>query len=238
MVQVVLRDNENELTNEDFNFIISEKNVPDMPTQTLIQDEIPYRNTKVTYRRKDEARTIYMKIYFLVDDFEALNSSLNTLNEFLQNEVTIKFLDIDYEFRCNLVGEVNQDEISRHHRLYDLKFETVDTYKYRSADTISQDFIESGNIILSNNGNIDALPIIKITGTCDNLTIGTLDYSDAISDTLTIDCEKEICYNENGNKLPFLSGEFIKLSPGENELEVTGDNLDITVEITYKHTYR
>jgi len=264
MVQLYLQDNQGvDYTNEDFRFIISSKSVPEIPTKTLVQEKIPYGRKKVTYRKEYENRQIQIKIFFKVDNTDELMAEVSKLNKILANEVVIRFDDFPYIYYCNLIGEISQEEIVRHNKYFTLTFETTTPYRYSNITSITDidyswewnvamgDYFgyikpvysinQNTDVIVRNFGNVNALPIVKITGSCDSISIGKLTYNTSITDNLYIDCENYICYRENNgvkeNKLNNLSGDWIELLSGDNNISIVGTNLNCTVEIIYRHTY-
>ena len=264
MVQLYLTNSEGTTyTNEDFNFIINRKTVPDFPTITLIQDDIPYRRDNVIYQRKCENRIIDIDITFIVDNFAELSENINALNTLLQNKIAIQFAEMGYVYFVNLTGTVGQETISTHTKTYSLTFETTTPYKNGPISneqlefgqgfsfgmglqfmTPTIDYVITGNttIQVENFGNQPAFPIITIIGTCDNVKIDEMIYNNTITDNLTIDVKKEICYRDNAgtleNKLPYLSGNFLEIIPGTNNIEITGNNLDLTLSLNYRHCYK
>jgi phage-related protein len=270
MLQLHIKDKQgNEYTNEDFKFIISEKTIPDMPTQTLVQDKVPGSLKKVTYRREYENRIIPVKIFFYVSSFEELSENINKLNSVLADEVTLRFEEMGYVYDCNLINPIEQNPALPHdflyNKYYQLEFETTTPYKY--SPQASNEALEFGKgwhvgmnaefsdptifnitgdttIQLNNFGNQPAFPVLKLTGTCDNISIGSLVYSASILNNLTIDCENNhnLCYEVNDgvltNKLVNLSGSFIEVPPGISDLAITGTNLNLTLEVIYRHTYK
>ena len=261
MQQLLIKHKDKVYDNNSFNFIVSKKDVPDMPTSTIMSDEIPYSSKKVIYRREDGTRIIPVSIYFKHEYLNELNKNINDLNNLLKDEIVLKFNDNPYSYICNLI-DFSQENIIDMHKIYTLTFETTDAYRYswqKSNEELSWEWayeniginrreptiynITSNTTIKCDNfGNYPAKPIVKIQGTCNNITIGGMTYNASITDNLTIDTEKEICYRDNNgnieNKRQNLSGEFLIIIPGENEISITGSNMNLTLELIYRHTYR
>ena len=96
------------------------------------------------------------------------------------------------------------------------------------------------SITVVNAGTYEALPIIKLTGTATNLTVGQFTINSIASETLYIDCKRQIVYRVDGNKINEYSrflGEFLKLEPGDNIISVSGTITDIQIEFDYKNTF-
>ncbi len=107
--------------------------------------------------------------------------------------------------------------------------------------------VSDGSIIqLENIGNYSANPLIKLTGTAEEVNINftntnqTLKYIN-LDGSVYIDCKNKLVYEkiESGkvNKLSNFDGDFVKIPSGVNEVTFTGiiDNLNIQFE--YKNTY-
>ncbi len=112
-------------TDDDLKIIVIDKNVPDFAKQTLIQDEIPYSNQKVTYGRKRENRIITLSIVFDTSSYTELYSMIDALDSIMRSTFDIGFTDEGYEYNCNLVGDIEQKEIKKHIRKYTFTFETT-----------------------------------------------------------------------------------------------------------------
>lgn len=98
-----------------------------------------------------------------------------------------------------------------------------------------------GDILsIINSGTYKALPIIKITGICGQLTIGEFTLS-SLSGTIYIDTENQLVYSlvNNGkfNELSRFSGKFPELKPGINLFPVSGSITNLALHFMFRHTY-
>lgn len=87
-------------------------------------------------------------------------------------------------------------------------------------------FVVSNEIFeVENLGNVEALPIIKVTGT-GNITLllnGVSLVITGLNGTINVDCENFIVYDDsNVNKFSLTNGKFPILNPGINNCNITG----------------
>lgn len=98
---------------------------------------------------------------------------------------------------------------------------------------------------LINNGNFETSPIIEIAGTAQKISLTFNDVAFAFNglsnETVFIDTEKMIVYTINGNKkvsrLTNFHGNFPKIKTGVNDVNITGTNFNVDIEIKYRNTY-
>lgn len=81
--------------------------------------------------------------------------------------------------------------------------------------------------------------VIKVTGSFTNLTLATggktLLYNEALqSKTLTIDCGKYQAHIDGVSKLNKISGDFLELASGINQITISGTGLNCTVSFVFK----
>lgn len=90
-----------------------------------------------------------------------------------------------------------------------------------------------------NFGAFEVWPLIEIIGSFTKLTIrqGTraLVYNEAVTNNkVTIDCERMQARLAQSNKNNKVSGQFIKLPPGRNIVEIGGTGLNCTVSFVFR----
>jgi phage-related protein len=107
--------------------------------------------------------------------------------------------------------------------------------------------VQNGSEIdLINDGTYKALPIIKLSGEAEEVTVGEFTYEDLDGDVY-IDCEEGVVYSLDGeskvNKIDKYSSTytdnkgFPALEPGTTTFEITGTITDLTISFEYKNTY-
>ena len=115
----------NFFTDKDLKMIVLKKHVPKFPKQRLIQDEIPYSNQKVTYGRKKENLIITLSIVFDISSQNELNHKVDALNQIIYDTFIIGFYEEGFEYECNLVGEIEQEDIKKYIKKFTFAFETT-----------------------------------------------------------------------------------------------------------------
>lgn len=126
MADIYFKDNAGTIYNDtDLKLIILNKYVPDFCKQTLIQDEIPYTNQKVTYGRKRENRIIGITVTFDVNTIAELNEKVAQLNQIFNQTFHIGFIEDGFEYECNLIEDIEQEDIKKHIKKYIFTFETT-----------------------------------------------------------------------------------------------------------------
>jgi len=101
--------------------------------------------------------------------------------------------------------------------------------------------VSSGETInVVNIGTYKALPIIILTGTAENVTIGDFTFAN-LSGTIYIDCKNQVVYSISSgskiNKIANFSGDFLELVPGTNSFLISGTITTLLIEFDYKATY-
>ena len=106
--------------------------------------------------------------------------------------------------------------------------------------------ITEETINVFNGGNYESLPLIILSGNASNITIGSFSLTTVPSFPETIktyvDCKRQIVYvktdtSEKSNAYQRFSGEFLKLQPGNNEIQITGSIDELIIEFDYKNTF-
>lgn len=91
-------------------------------------------------------------------------------------------------------------------------------------------------IKVENAGTYEALPLIIITGTSASAVVGPFTITN-LTGTIYVDCFNKQVYSVSGskvNQMSKFSGDFLKLQPGSNSIDVNGT---FTIEFDYKNTY-
>jgi predicted phage tail component-like protein len=107
----------------------------------------------------------------------------------------------------------------------------VEPFQYGQLQTLSVD--NPTSIVITNNGNEEADTFISVTGIGDvTITCGTQSFTLLdTSEKINLDSNRMLVYTEAlVNVVSNHSGDFIKLSPGSNELNVSGVVSNLTVK--------
>lgn len=122
----------------------------------------------------------------------------------------------------------------------------LSSYNYTFADSetvSSQSFTSNGAMTVDVKG-YNTYPIIKVSGTGTNIRLyinGITAYISSITNqTVIIDCvEKSVFLNGAYNLDIITSMNWLDfyLKPGDNKLDVSGTNLNVTVDLDYKERF-
>ncbi|ALX50471.1 distal tail protein Dit [Lentibacillus amyloliquefaciens] len=81
-------------------------------------------------------------------------------------------------------------------------------------------------------------PTIEISGSADSLSINTSNYAINLpsfySEHWVIDCQKYIVSRNGSNAFNDVKLREFQLMPGENPIEITGSNIDVSMRLTYR----
>ncbi len=245
-------------TNLDLGLKLLAKDVPELIQKEEVADLLPFSHTKVTYDEIPKPRLITAQLGIYKDDDWV--GKVLALNGLLSFPVTIRFEDSPLSYDVRL-SNFEQEEILGKYQRISLIFETTTPYRYAWQYTneimtedweyeklgivddgpLAYDLTEGATITISNYGQVAVNPLIKITGSFDDFSIGSLAYSGLLNGELIIDCEKKVCYElVDGlvtNRKSNLSGDWMSLAVGSNSIDVQGTNLNIHLEIIYRYTY-
>lgn len=114
------------------------------------------------------------------------------------------------------------------------------TVQSQSTFFLSQD---NNAVHIHNSGSWPVKPLITLSGTASQLHIICGDKELVINDALNnnyleIDCENmKVIKDFTVNKLNVISGSFIEFDCGENVVNITGTNLNLTVDFTFMYKY-
>lgn len=110
-------------------------------------------------------------------------------------------------------------------------------------DGLVQTFTGSGTHEVTNLGTYKALPIIELTGVASSITLtlgdSTFTYT-GLNGTIYIDCDNKLVYSGTTTKVNQRSnfdGDYLELSPGQNDIVVSGTITDISIYYNFKNTY-
>ncbi len=248
-------------TNDELGLKVHKIFVPELINKQIVSDTLPISHKVIVYDEIPQPRLISVLIGLKNDD--QLLTKILEINTLLNKNLTIMFDTgpLSYDVRLN---SFEQQDILGKYIQFQLTFETLDASRYSwqySNEVLEDDWsyaalgiLETDQTIFDlaieqtvtciNRGQLVIEPLIRITGSFDSLSIGSLSFSSVIEGELIIDCDRKLCYqildgedevliNQKGN----LSGEWISLDVGQKDLLVSGTNLDIHLEIIYRHTY-
>lgn len=113
-------------------------------------------------------------------------------------------------------------------------------YAYLIDQSTTNKTITGNTTITVNNAGTYVKPLIKVNGSCDNITFAvngkTFFYNSPVipSQVLDIDCEKMEVLKGSFNITQNSTGDFLELINGTNTIQVTGTNLNCTVSVIFR----
>lgn len=177
------------------------------------------RTISITFRLLDSN-----KFWSMIDDFE----------DWLLN-VTDSRLFYDRQDICFIVKRVIFGDISKEIRKYgELQVDFIVKPFMTDISPSSITFLENEKLFV-NQGHFPIEPIITLHGSGDlQISInGEVTTIEDVENEVTIDSEYMVCFNKNlNNKLRDMSGNFPKLSVGENDIEVSNNVTKVTIKYT------
>ena len=113
---------------------------------------------------------------------------------------------------------------------FNIAFET-EPFQYGGLKTLS--FDNPSTVVVNNQGTYEADTIISITGT-GNVSVSSGEYSftlNEVTEKLNTDSKRMLVYTDaNTNGISKHSGNFIRLKPGNNTINITGSVSNMTVK--------
>lgn len=111
--------------------------------------------------------------------------------------------------------------------------------------TVFNNISANTNITLDNDGTYTVKPIIVLTGgignsivITNNTTNESLTYKNLNNEIIYIDCDEKLVYNvSKTNKRNNLSGKYISLEVGTNNINIRGSYSNLSVEFDYNENY-
>jgi len=142
--------------------------------------------------------------------------------------------ELDREYDVILKNNIDLTQIATYWRNFILRFEVQPFKKSRKEFVKSY---EDKEFNFNIGGNADTLPLILITGTgnIDLIVNGQTFKIKELNNTMLIDSELQVVIEGVENALYKTNGDFPKLKPGNNEVQIIGNLTNI--EFKFKETY-
>jgi len=123
-------------------------------------------------------------------------------------------------------------------------FTLADDYPMQSDLRADRDYeftvTSDTTLIVDNFGTVACEPIIEIDGSADSLTLSTNGESFSFgqfSGVIEVDCNRWIVKKDGVNYLNSMSGDFIELLTGDNNVDVSGTNMNVDIHFKFKPKY-
>ena len=179
-----------------------------------------YINKNLEFRCSLAKGTIYERRQVARDIASWLSASGELV---LDNENDKTYKVVKTVCDVSLVVEQAWDE-------FNITFET-EPLQYGGLKTLS--FDNPSTVVVNNQGTYEAETIIGVTGT-GNVTVASGDYSftlTGMTGKLNVDSKRMIVYTDaKDNEITKHSGGFIRLSPGNSTITVTGSVSSMTIK--------
>lgn len=224
---------------------------PFLPQQDLVMDESFYRDAPYYYKSKKSQLEFTLRFFregYWSDDFkqmllEMIDPENGDFVEFFTEQNPNKVYFIRY------VGESNFYNAGSQGGYVDIRFRTDSPYSYSREYTVEVDNLNGNNneIIIYNDGNIDAEPLMWVTREGDGFF---RIVNESIGEEFLIENvmggEEIYINNENGDIISSLESNdvyryddhnevYLRLKPGANKLTV---NTGVYVKIKYRFKYK
>lgn len=113
---------------------------------------------------------------------------------------------------------------------------------YRLDEEYAFEVKGNTTIEVNNFGTLAVAPIVEISGILSDIELvlegKTMSYNESLAaGTLAIDCAKMTAKVAGQNKLNKLSGSFLELQPGVNNISINGTALNCTVSFIFRPKY-
>ncbi|MTI49451.1 MAG: hypothetical protein FH761_16585 [Firmicutes bacterium] len=250
-------------TSDDFELIVLSQNIPLFAQDRVAKKTVIDRDGQLTFRDGKNNKTITMECKLVSNDsLDKLRTAkelalwLNGYGELVIN------MEPDIKYQAQLLNEIQIDKtnffVDSFILAWDVKPINVQNYSNNPKvnDPIAVDakapvdgFVTSidvngtGSITLQNVGTYKSYSAITIDGTADSITIQNTTTSESftitsITETTYIDCENlEVYTSGPTSKLSDFSGCFWAINVGNNEISITGTNVNATINFDYRQKY-
>lgn len=210
---------------DDFGILISKRPSIPSPKRRVNTINIPGRDSNLIFDEKTYD-DITLNVECSVKDKENLANKIDDIKAWLfetgQSDLIFSFQD-DRKYIAQVVNAIDFKQIYNYFSEFPIIF-NCKPFKYAIENNITN-IIKTGTKI-SNIGTIESEPIINIYGSGDIVfKVNDQEVSiKGITEKIIVNSAIQDCYDDNGNNLNGkMSGEFLKLKPGENIIEWSGN---------------
>lgn len=210
---------------DDFDILISQRPSLPSPKRRINTINIPGRDSNLRFDEKTyEDLTITVEC--LVKDNSNIASKIDDIKAWLfgtgESDLIFSFQS-DKKYIAQVVNTIEFKQIFKIFGDFPIIF-YCRPFKYAVENNIVT--INTSGTAITNPGSIDSEPIISIYGSGDivfKINGQQLNLKD-ISEKIIINSAIQDCYDDAGNNLNGkMTGEFLKLKPGENIIEWSGN---------------
>lgn len=166
----------------------------------------------------------------MVNNLTAYNEFIDTIYPGL--DVTITYSDDSGRSRFGTVQSIEDVVIIGDNRQITI---TVDLQPFQYAEPINEVFLEPASI--ENIGNVYAVPYIEVVGNGHiELVVNDKVMRLDVDESIIIDNVMYDVYDKNGLRANSrrLEGDFIRLKPGSNGIDFTGDVNEVNISVSWR----
>lgn len=210
---------------DDFGILISKRPSIPSPKRRVNTINIPGRDSNLIFDEKTY-EDITLTVECSVKDKENLANKIDDIKGWLfetgQSDLTFSFQD-DRKYIAQVVNAIDFKQIYKCFGEFPIIF-NCRPFKYAIENNIIN-IIKTGTSV-KNLGTIESEPIITIYGSGDIVfKVNDQEVSiKGITEKVILNSIIQDCYDDKGNNLNGkMSGEFLKLKPGENIIEWSGN---------------
>ena len=210
---------------DDFGILISQRpNIPS-PKRRVNTINIPGRDSNLRFDEKTYD-DITLTVECSVKDRENIADKIDDIKVWLfgagESDLIFSFQD-DKKYTAQVVNAIDFKQVYKYFSEFPIIF-NCRPFKYAVENNIVN-IIETGTTI-NNLGTIESEPVINIYGSGDIVfkINGQQISLKSVSEKIIVDSVIQDCYDDAGDNLNGnMSGEFLKMKPGENIIEWSGN---------------
>lgn len=241
--------NEEWISIRDFGMFLHSKEVDESP-EVDVKETDNINSSKKILGVNYTHREISVELVANFSNSKLLREAIDSLNSFLLGGFELKFRDNDGQKykEVYLTSKITSEKITDSSYILTLDFTSYNPFRYSSEIIVNKfkRITDNRYISITSNGNYVNKPKIIISGSFTKLSIKAEDSYVELSDfsggVIKVDNDKlqitEI--TDTGREVNALShwdGGFLKLKPGVNSISISGEGMNIDLEVKHEETY-
>ena len=210
---------------DDFGILIAQRPVIPSPKRRVNTINIPGRNSNLRFD-EETYDDITLTVECSVKDRRNLANKVDDIKAWLfgagESDLVFSFQD-DKKYTAQVVNAIDFKQVYRYFSEFPIIF-NCRPFKYSVENNIET--INTSGAKVTNPGTIESEPIINIYGSGDIVLKinGQQINLKGISEKVIVNSVIQDCYDDAGDNLNGnMSGEFLKMKPGENIIEWSGN---------------
>lgn len=210
---------------DDFGILIAQRPNFPSPKRRVNTINIPGRDSNLRFDEKTYD-DITIEVECSVKDKQDISNKIDAIKVWLfetgESDLIFSF-QADKKYIAQVVNAIDFKQVYKYFSEFPIIFDCR-PFKYSVENSIET--ITTSGTKITNLGSIESEPIISIYGSGDIIfKINEQQISfKGITDKIIVDSVIQDCYDDAGNNLNGnMSGEFLKIKPGENIIEWSGN---------------